>query len=994
MAQKKFSTWNAADYVGIDARSNALEEDSVSVARAINFEFSPSNNLRGRAGCQIAADYRMKFFGVFPYVYSRTNDDYPASYVAPSGAHPNQTGTLTTTKIAADGTTIQKLIATNQQFWTLDSFTIPITVVSGSYPFTWYMTRNATDLVFKIKANGTEIFSYNLGDGGVSAVVGTNTLWDLLGAIDATAELAVNRLSRQVCPPFAIVDGNQVPVVVAAAPYGQVLRITVKNTPHNFYPGDIITYVSNDTFVSGFVRARTATTIDFVGLFNPALTDGQILGYMGQAASTFQLGPANSASSGSLNISFPYWRVIPEGDLNSAFGWGNPLGASAIFWQQRQIDSSYAPPVSVNHQDCLYVASSQKQQFPVPYRGWGSVVNTGVAGSLVKTDGLTIVRAGIGQPNINALTLTAGGALTGTYKYKFYIRRVDGQGNVTEGNPSTEKTVTCAANYCNLTLEFYKYVNTTGWLQRSAFKNTTESPAAGQFFYVDDGAGGAPFLQPNDPIFLTDNTAQKNGLWAAGAFGVTPIGTLHATKCSAYDGVNFAIKVADSSGYQINDNTPISTGLTAVVLRTTAGGVQFYQLCEVPIEGTTNFSFIDNVTDAVLSAGIQYTEIALGKEHDPPPPCSLVCEHQGGLVVAKGITDPNNVAFSTASGSEYFPLASNNFTVPSTRSGYVTAIASDTDDQLAVFKDKSFYSVIGDLDGGLFSIQIRNENDYGIVSQASLRRVQNSLIGLSRNGFVEISNGFLNPYKFEKLNTRIINQNFNWSAAVAVNDPASRSYICSIPKIVIDQNVYSPAITFVFDYSKILEDGTNLISFERSYWYRIDPGTGYASLGDDLYHLSGTWPALLFKRSYRFNGDSPGAGDGDSFYDNTSPIQYVLENNAQVITKPELLKTPIRLRIWSIPNNYVNEGWVPFSVLLETGISPDAALIGGTNQNATTSTVTFANQQGLWRDIKILNVKANFIIWRLTTYTVAQSPFITGVTTLYAESYNDEDLLK
>src|SRR6185369_5673563 len=104
MAKKVFKQAFAVDYKGIDGESSSLESDATAgYNRAINLERSVGNSLRGRVGCQYSG---YSFFGLFPYAYTRTQDQYDIQYGAT---------TLQTVKTAADGASIVKLIAINQQ---------------------------------------------------------------------------------------------------------------------------------------------------------------------------------------------------------------------------------------------------------------------------------------------------------------------------------------------------------------------------------------------------------------------------------------------------------------------------------------------------------------------------------------------------------------------------------------------------------------------------------------------------------------------------------------------------------------------------------------------------------------------------------------------------------------------------------------------------------------------------------------------------------------
>lgn len=984
MAPKIFKQAFAKDFQGISGECSAIEPDGGEVNRAINYEYSVGNSLRGRVGCQTSGT---GFFALFAYNYTRTQDQYDLVYQVGAGAHPNQTPTLTTTKTAADGTSITKLIALNQQLWSLENMNITITQTNAG-TYTWYSAVSGSNINFNILKNGASILSSSMGDG----ITSSTSIWSLLNTIDGLADLAVSRTTRGTCPPFAIVNGNQTTAFVANMSWGTSYSVTVANTPHNFYPGDIITFNLSTGIVGGVVLARTATTITYAGP-QVTLVDGDILGYMGQAATSFPISTVSSETSGSLIISFPYWKLIPEGDSSSLVGavsrnYGNIFKSAYNKWAAKTTGDFYAPPTAVNAEGCLYIAaSSSAADFA---GGFGS--GTGAyANSLIKVDGRTAVRAGLAKPDITPTVVAAAGALTGTYKYKCFLRRYDSQNNITDGPVSTVKTVTYAANYGSIAvISNLNYLYASGFGHRMAYKYTSEAPAAPtNFFYVDDNSaapGVNGFIQPGDRVFLTDTVAQKAGLWQF-AFGVDPLGTLHKTVCTGYDGLSTpsSISVADASGYTIPNNSHINTGLTAVVLRTAAGGNQYYVLCEIPVDLIASTqSFFDNVTDTVLTAGEQYIEVPIGKEHDAPAACSLVCEHQGGLVIARNPFAPNMLAFSSADGLECFPLASNYFDVPSTQGSFITAIASDTTDRLAVFKERAYYDVQGDLDGGIFSINVRNEGDYGIVSQASLKRVGNALWGLSKNGWVVIQDGFLDPYKFKGVSSRLMNQSYQWGWTTAVNDYFNRQYICSIPQVT------GEPVTYVIDYSR-----NQIITLERSYPTKIDPVGGMAMVGDTLYHLSSTSPYGVFRRLIRFNSNSPsGNGDGDSFIDNTNAISYILESQPINFGEPGQLKSPIRIRVWSVPNDYVIEGWVPFSALVETGASPLAQYVGSGGTNNTSSTITFSADTDVYRDVKLVKQKCHFYIVKFTTNTIRTAPFLTGYEIMFAENYEKEDFVK
>lgn len=1012
MSSKIFKKFYARDYFGIGCEASPIDEgdEDFSVQQAVNYESAVADSLRGRVGCQAAAGPGY-FFGLFPYNYTRTTDQYDIVYDAGN--------TISSTKTAADGASISKLIAINQQCWVRDTMNITITQTNAG-TYTWWASVSGSTIGFNIAKDGTNILTASsLGDG----IASNTSIYSLLGTIDALADLAVSRTTRGTCPPFAIVDSGGPATVtatlVAGSTYGTTYSIPVVNTPHNFYPGDIICFpqctISGGTLngvttmAAGIVTARTATLITYMG---PRVTvdNSAVLGYMGQSAVGFPITAASTETAGAFILSIPYWRYIPEGP-NTEFSttaastdYGHLFTEAMYLAQNKTATSFFAPPVSVCSDNNLYIATSTRQPYiEALIAGNPAVVpavnpRNGVTQALIKCDTQQLFRTGLSKPSSLGVSAAAGATLTGTYKYKMFIRRYDAQGNIIDGPLSSISTITYAApNQTGLiTAANWGYqgaVRVNGYQERSAYKVGNQASNVAGGFAIDDSAAAFPYFQIGDVCCFLDNTAQTTGLTNTTTAGV--LGTLHVTRCTFVDGTgaNLLISVADTSGATILDNSAISSGLTAVFLRTTAGGNQYYYLAEVPIcNFAATIDLTDNVTDATLTAKAQYTEIEIGKEHDAPPNCSLVCTHQGGLVVARGFSYPNTVSFSTADGIEYMPIASNSFDVPSTLSGHVSAIASDTDDRLAVFKSRAYYDVVGDLDGGVFSVTVKNEGDYGIASQASLVRIKNSLIGVSMNGFITLHNGELNHLVFNDLNAKLINQPYNFQWATAVNDSFMRTYICTIP--IPSATLYAP-LGFVVDY-----DGEEIRTFERNYDLKIDQAAGACMVSDNLYHLSQLSPGCVFRRLERFNnsGGGPYSGsnlDGDSFIDNTSPIFYVLESKPITLGEPAQYKTPIRLRVFSLPNDFVLDGWQAFTMQVDTAAGWTRAFFGSTFPGGTTSTISFTGANTpFWKDIQLAHCKTFFYMVRFTTYTIRVSPFLTGYELMFAADYIKEDLPK
>jgi hypothetical protein len=973
MANKKFKQNFAVNFGGVDGLSSVIEDDEGKVNLADNFEYAASNSLRGTTGYQHAA-LSAGMIAVFPYTYSRVTDQYDVRYQTASGVYPNQTGDIGSTKTTADGATIQKVIGINSQAWSLENLTIPVTRVSGTYPFTWYNAPGLSASLlptfrFKLFANGVQLLDQDVG-----THTAPTTIYSLLGAIDALAELSINRFDRAVCPPCAVVNATGPTTFVAATPYGQSYSVTVLNSPHSFKIGDVITFPKYGQLIAGIVIATTATTITYIGRQVDVVT-GDILGYLGQDASAFPVQDTSIASSGNLNVIFPYWKAILDGD-SSRIRTGSTTEdyGGSFYWNQqlflnKSLGSFYAPMTSANAQGNLFIAGSVNTPT-------GIESNQGsYAGALIKIDGQQVTRAGIRDPSFSLATSGAG-VLTGNYKYRALLRRVDSQGNIIDGSP-VQREITAAANSIGVTVGCGTYADASGFLVRGCLKAIANESTAG-FFYVDNAGGGVPTIQVGDPVAFFDNAnvLRRSVVtdYCATAATISPSGP--------------SIKIADTTR-TINDNAVISAGLTVVFLRTLAGGNQFYEIHEAPITGLGTYTYVDNVADSTVSALPTYALPVIGKERNAPPPCSLVCQHQGGLVVARGRTVPNTVSFSTVDGIEFFPLASNSFDIPSTQDGYITAIASDTNDRLAVFKRRAYYDVVGDLDAGNFSINIKHEGDYGITSQASLARIKDSLIGLSDNGFVVIKDGELLANVFNDVNANLVNRPtaaFEW--AVAANDAYSRRYSCSILPVL----TRNETIHYALDYSR-----GNMVAFSRRENDFTDAAGGMVSIGKDFYHLS-IASNTVFKRLSRFTPTTttgyPARTAGDFYYQDAVAGRFSFESNVINLGQPDVLNTPIRLRIWSVPNDFSMDEWLPFTMKVYARAGTTSfGNIGIPTGADTEVSVTFA-QPG-FIDVKLAqNKKTHFYIVRFEGRLEKQAPFITGYEILYAENYKAEDLVK
>lgn len=983
------------DFAGINFETSSIEDNGDNtVGAAVNYEWAPSNSIRGRVGSQMAGPAG-NFFGTSKHTYPKTQSQYAPFYsTSPS---------INSTKINPDGSTVNQCVFLSDSLYVLDTIPVEITVIlTGGFAIWAQFNDSDSHIHFIIQKDDgpTTVIDFDCGD-GISTF---HTYYELLQVIHATATFNVN-FTRANCPPIAIINGDQITSPSSFTGDNSLSHsfpslfshtITV-DSGHTFLPGDIIYLGYQRQWQFGYVISKSNTTITFLTAIKALGTesggsisflDNEVLGILGSLACAFPISTAINIESGPLIISFPYYRAI--GTSPGKFN----------FQQQKilpTIENGYRPPTFTSLNGVLYFTATQSSKdrnlvslYPTP---------------LCKYDGQDVYAAGL-PTNLGGSSwgFIAGGGtgLTGTFRYRSFFRRYDAQGNIIEGAPTLDigSSITLSngstdITFRNITIDgafpSLPGAETPGYQSNAAYTAEAKSSfvgGAGNPIKIDNSNGTAGYLQVGDPICF-NSTA----------------GVLIRSKVIQINGsvspMTMSIETIPSTN--IADNTPISAGLSTVILRTTTGGTIWYELTEIANDSfNTTTTYSDTISDATLSAGIVFIDPDEGKEHNPPTDCSLVCQHQGGLVVAGGFSAPNTVSFSSADGPEYFPLASNNFDVPSSTNGMVSAIFSDTIDRLAVCKEDSYYDVAGDLDGGQFSVNIVNEGDYGIVSQATVQRIKGYSIGLSKLGFVLIKNGALDDQAFRAFNARLLNQEWLFSAAVATNDAFNRNYICHIPN---DNTLTGGSNTFILDYSRSnnspqskmyaqYNDPAYATPFTRDYAQYLRPS--YSTLFNDaLYTLSfeaNTYAnGLVYRRLYRFQeGESPTGNDGDCYIDHVSPILYAILTQPMNLGEPSVMKNPIRTRIFSVPNNgYLGlnnliEGWVPFTLAITYIGTP-----GGAGQN---TTLTFSSNTDYAKEFKMIGGKCISIILYLVTNTVRQSPFLSGFEIVIPLPYAKQDI--
>ena len=1014
MGESVFHKYFGKDFTGINAECSAIEQEGGEVNRAVNLEWALSNNLRGRTGRQLVGTPG-DFFGLHSHNYSLVLPRYELKW---STTAPKIQSTL----VNQSGETVTEMIGMNGQLFRLQnkSYTVKLSG-SGAGTYTWWTYvgngvagtgPTSGNIYFKLQKNGTDIIGtgtngFDCGTGleRPGTVGGLKTIYDLLVAIDATSDIDVT-FDRSNIGPMAIKDAfTGAAAVSTLTELGNAWQINTNGGIYTLEYGDPIVFQTGDNgvgvgynlLVGGFQWDVSALLFRPI-VPNPNYTytySGQVFGYPGQPAASFpiqtvQTFTGNAAST--FSLVFPTWVWIPTPINNNTIFY--PLFESPRIGYYEKWPN-YKPPSFNSQNGVCYIAATDH------YISKPTVANPGLYPDQVKKyDTQSVYAAGWVTPAIPTRAAGAATLAAGSYKYKYYLRRIDSQNNYIESNPSPVLTYisvgganSSALMRIPMATVTWKYSNQV-WFHCYAQKI---GGAGDQVFAGGIGpisvckqltatGTGQSLLNVGDPIFFINKTD----------------GTLHRTFITQIDQstANYTkLSVADSTAFTIGQDSILSCGVTAVLLRTLNGNNQYYQVAELPCgfyDAATAVTYDDSVTDANLTAGIRYTEIEIGKEHDAPPSSTLLCDHQGMMIYAGSPDQPNTISFSIPGSPEYVPLATNNFDVPSTQKGNITAIISDSANHLATFKEAAYYDIQGDLDSGAIDPQVKTEGDYGITSHKTLARINGTLYGLSKLGIIGINEGNLDVQVARKLNARIINQPWIFKWATAVNDPGTRAYILNIPTGQDTRhNVESQ--TFVIDYSR---QGISFL--EQSFSSGYNPSGGSVSLGDDFYQCSfdkyattSNFPVgIVSRRIQRFINNSPTGNDGLCFNDGGQKVNYILETQPINKGEPSLLKTLIRGRLFSIPNDYIAEGWVPFDTKVEVGVFPDASYIGDANNGGSTINLSFTSIINWLKDFQPRPVNAFCYLLRFTTSTLFQAPFFTGYELVFKAPEAKEDLQK
>jgi hypothetical protein len=459
----------------------------------------------------------------------------------------------------------------------------------------------------------------------------------------------------------------------------------------------------------------------------------------------------------------------------------------------------------------------------------------------------------------------------------------------------------------------------------------------------------------------------------------------------------FKVTAASASSITIDGIVSVTSSdspscICVEVYRTENGGGDKFYFNEGIALGDLSANHIDTTADASL--GIEV--IIPGIEPSPIKILpNVITEHQDIIIAAGGRTRTGRLYYEDFYYLESFPLATNFYDVPAQDAGVITALWSDGLDQLAVFKDSAYYSVIGDFKSDFPTLITEpvTENDYGIGSQNSIVKVRGVNVGVGRLGFVAFSRGQIDYELSKQLDSEFLvstfglDIDFNTKLQVGkshgVNDRFKQQALFFIPALAGASGAHEGANAnskmYILDYSEgtwsrrtFATVAAGLVT--EPFW----PMAGMTIYKDELWLAScqhdgdmagssyDTYRSFFFRRKNRELADD----NGDYLQDYTDQhlaINYDLKEQWRFGESPSLNTYFQFLKVYLLPQT----DFVPFDLQIRTYINFDEDTVV---DNRTIS-VTSTTRKIL---IKLKAVQAECMMVRFTTNTIFEKPTITG----------------
>ncbi len=968
---------NFEDWKGLDLKSSPLTRNPNFALDLKNYQFGEGFSLEGREGYQVIGQAG-NFLGIHNYSYASRQD----------------------------GSTVEELLAINDHLWRLKTYYLRITRVAGST--TWgyrvYLDTTSGTFKFEITQTGAATFTQDVESG-----LGTDayTVFQLSAAIDALANFTCSVVET---------SGTAAKTARVNGAMSGVSTFTV-DAGHNYVAGDIVTFYDSAAGKLSYrlLSSVTATTLTWSSDYGVASAiDNLPLGPSAAVAAGIPLTNGSQSQSTSVaDVSFYNWSPI---FYDNRLG-ERDKGPFSDLWTART-RTDFSPPCFINSGDSCYIATmvSEAVSEGSPY-GW-----------VYRYDGVGIARAG--SPRHQGLYVEAlsAGALTGNYTWLGTFVYKDANGVEWESRAIEIATKAMTAQRYSMDM-WNLQILAPNEAQISAITAATNTMTvtAGHRFSVGDycyfwNSATSTYIARKVTAIQTQSIT-FNGAVASVTTAVpgvhkvrfgfnlrgANVSVLPATNLSTItvdaghtvvvgdwvwindvtSGVTKSVKInaitATTIGWDATKYGSMNAGVQWVsvgyclrIYRTKNGGATFYKVGESPLGESISTQLIDNTADTALGEAFDFP--LPGSEPYLLPRAKFLCLHQGCLILAGDYENPNTVSIALPGEPEFYPAGSGAFDIAPTITGPVTAIASDSQDSLAVFKANAYYDVQGDITTpGAYSIRTVTEGDYGISSHASISKVKGLLIGVGLLGIIAIRDGQLITEPGDLISPAFIgNTNISFSKAIACNDWSRRHYSIYIPDLTANQITNS--LSFISAYN------------DKGQWFNWHYSLGQEPSGGSIvhdernYHLSrslnGTTVAKAGNVFRSLKVEELGAF---AYVDNAVAISYNIEPQWIHLNEPSIDKQIVQIRAYSIVSSY--EVFVPFTLNGSTYRNFQTATFDSVFSMPFSSSSTFS----IIKDLKPTAVKS--LLLRLESVAYNQRPFITGIEYVLRGSYKKESFL-
>jgi hypothetical protein len=609
------------------------------------------------------------------------------------------------------GETREELLCLVRSLFQLKEYTFQITRLSGSDIWSWTcdLDVGTSRWYWAIQQDGVELWRRDLGTGLEESPF---TVRDLFDAINAAPPL-VGKFSAT---SFTGLWGR----IAATGTFSTLPMLT-----SNYGIGDLVTVWMNGVSSGLYLeRALVLTPGLLLGLSRAiTVSAGQYTGVAAVPAATIPLN-----FSGRNEVRYSAWEAV----RTNYKGADQPDPFSPMHSDQNLNRLTARLPQILNER--------QKAYFFGTSVGTPSAVYHDTPHTF---DGRFFYRAGLrAHENPAQFSFDYSGPNVlpvGRYGVKIHYRFYDQQGNFVDGPLTDLIYVNSGAAFRHLLIRLANIPPSEGYNVLGARVVGAQNTGPGA---INPITVQAPHqFRVGDRVFINHPDVQASYILA------TPLTTYRPVYTALVSAVTPTTISLDIPFLPLADLQWISSGMILRVYQTKPDGVDMYAVAESVND--PDFYLVTDGSGPGIHIHAQVPETNLGPKliepthvQAPMPKAGVACTHQGALVLSAIKGEPNSVYVSVAGAPETTPTL-NQLIIPSGILGPVTAVASDSDNRLAVFKERGHYSITGDLPRLAVSVASPNEGDYGISTHAALTKGKDALVGICPLGPIRIKDGII-----------------------------------------------------------------------------------------------------------------------------------------------------------------------------------------------------------------------------------------------------------